>query len=331
MDAMQPNAMPISEAPPTAAASPEAAQFKHTPVLLEEVLHLAPAQCRLVADVTLGGGGHARALLDRYPESELFGCDRDPAAVAAAGQALAPCANRILLKQIPFSALHRYLLMESVDFMLGDLGVSSPQLESAGRGFSFTQDGPLDMRMDPLSGGTGAEQLVNTASEERLQEIFFRFGEERFGTRIAKAITAARHESPITTTGELAALVAGAVPARFHRKGHHPATKVFQALRIAVNDELGELEQLLEHALHLLRPGGRIALISFHSLEDRMVKTAFNRWEKPCTCPPKLPKCVCGKTSAGMRLSRKPVTAGAAEAQANPRSRSAKLRAFEKR
>ncbi len=328
---MQQHAMPASEAPPIPAASPRAAQFKHNPVLLDEVLALAPATPRLLADATVGGGGHALALLERFPEAELFACDRDPEAVAAARLALAPHASRTLVKQAVFSEIHRHLLVESVDFLLADLGVSSPQLEDAGRGFSFTRDGPLDMRMEPKSGHPTAAELVNTADAERLKDIFFRFGEERFAPRIAHAVAAARAKAPIETTGELAALVAGAVPARFHRKGHHPATKVFQALRIAVNGELTELEVLLDHALHLLRPGGRIAVISFHSLEDRLVKTAFNRWEKPCTCPPHMPKCICGKTPAGVRVTRKPVTAGPAESDRNPRSRSAKLRAFEKR
>ncbi len=328
---MQQHTMPASEAPPIPTASPRAAQFKHNPVLLDEVLALAPATPRLLADATVGGGGHALALLERFPEAELFACDRDPEAVAAARLALAPHVSRCLVKQAVFSEIHRHLLVESVDFLLADLGVSSPQLEHAGRGFSFTQNGPLDMRMDPESGGSTAAELVNTADAEHLKDIFFRFGEERFALRISRALEAARAKSPIETTGELAALVGGAVPARFHRKGHHPATKVFQALRIAVNEELTELEGLLDRALHLLRPGGRIAVISFHSLEDRLVKTAFNRWEKPCTCPPSLPKCVCGKISAGVRVTRKPVMAGPGEIDRNPRSRSAKLRAFEKR
>lgn len=325
------SAMAQSQLPPQAAAPPEAAAFRHLPVLVEQVLALAPAGAALLADLTVGGGGHAAALLEKFPRAELFACDRDPEAVTAAAGALARFGPRVLVKQLPFSEAHTHLLVESVDFLLADLGVSSPQLDTARRGFSFTQDGPLDMRMDPLCGALTAAELVNTAAERRLRDILFRYGEERFAGRIVKAILAARERAPLASTAELAALVAGAVPARHHRKGHHPATRTFQALRIAVNDELGELERLLEHALPLLRPGGRVAVISFHSLEDRLVKTAFVRWEKPCQCPPSLPVCVCGKEPAGRRLTRKPVTADGAEAAANPRSRGAKLRAFEKR
>jgi 16S rRNA (cytosine1402-N4)-methyltransferase len=187
------------------------------------------------------------------------------------------------------------------------------------------------MRMDPAGTGPTAAHLIDTVAPEKLADLFFRYGEERFARRIAGGIAQARAHEPITTTGRLAEIVSAAVPARFHRKGRHPATKVFQALRIAVNDELGELERLLALAPDLLRPGGRLAVISFHSLEDRLVKTAFTRWEKPCECPPQLPRCVCGKTPLGVRVTRKPVTAGETEAAHNPRSRSAKLRAFEKR
>ncbi|MCH7478703.1 MAG: 16S rRNA (cytosine(1402)-N(4))-methyltransferase RsmH, partial [SAR324 cluster bacterium] len=229
-----------------------------------------------------------------------------------------------------FSQLHHHVLLGSVDFLLADLGVSSPQLDRAERGFSFTRDGPLDMRMEPEGRDATAAELVNSTSHERLVHLFRTLGEERFAPRIAAAILAERARSPIATTGRLAKVVAAAVPARFHRKGHHPATKVFQALRMAVNDELGELERLLERTVDLLRPGGRVAVISFHSLEDRLVKTAFRKWEQPCECPPELPLCVCGKTPLGARATRRPIVADPMEARANPRSRSAKLRAFEK-
>jgi 16S rRNA (cytosine1402-N4)-methyltransferase len=297
---------------------------------LDQVLAFAPPQAGLLADVTLGGGGHAAALLEKFPKAELFGCDRDPDAVAAAGVRLAPFASRILLKQLEFSQLHTHLLAGSVDYLLADLGVSSPQLDLAGRGFSFSQDGPLDMRMDQLGGGSTAAQLLNTAGEGELREILFRLGEERFAGRIVKAILAARAAEPLETTGQLARLVASAVPARYHRKGHHPATRTFQALRIAVNDELGQLERLLEQALPLLKSRGRMVVISFHSLEDRPVKSAFVSWEKPCQCPSKLPLCVCGKLPLGKRITRKPIKAGSDEAGRNPRSRGAKLRVFEK-
>ena len=328
---MRLHAMAAREAPPSEVpASPEAQSFRHLPVLLEPVLALVPERARLFVDATLGAGGHAEALLARHPRTELFGCDRDGEAVEAARERLAPFASRILLKRLPFSQLHHHVLLGSVDFLLADLGVSSPQLDRAERGFSFTRDGPLDMRMEPEEGGRTAAELVNTASHERLVQLFRTLGEERFASRIATAILGERARSAIATTGRLAELVAAAVPARFHRKGHHPATKVFQAFRMAVNDELGELEQLLDRALDLLRPGGRVAVISFHSLEDRLVKTAFRKWEQPCECPTELPLCVCGKTPLGARVTRRPIGPDPAEARANPRSRSAKLRAFEK-
>ena len=327
---MQLSAMPNLPPPSQNAAAAHPA-FEHLPVLLEEVLALAPAQTALVADVTVGGGGHARALLEKFPQAEFFGSDRDATAVEAAKGSLTPFASRVLLRQIPFAEAHTHLLVDSVDFLLADLGMSSPQLDNAGRGFSFTQDGPLDMRMDGQGGAATAGQLLNSAGEQELRDILFRFGEERFAGRIVKAILAARAQAPLESTRQLAQLVAAAVPSRNHRKGHHPATRTFQALRIAVNDELGQLERFLDSVLPLLRSGGRVAVISFHSLEDRIVKTAFVNWEKPCQCPPKLPMCVCGKLPLGRRLTRKPITAGSAEAAGNPRSRSAKLRAFEKK
>lgn len=315
-------------AAPAAESTPPS--FRHEPVLLTEVLNYVPAGVRLAVDCTLGAGGHARALLERFPAAKLFGCDRDPQAVAAARAALNPFAQRILLKHLPFSELSHHVLAGSVDFLLADLGVSSPQLDEGARGFSFTRDGPLDMRMDPTRGGRTAAEWVNGARPEELLRLFYELGEERFAPRIVRAIESARAAEPIATTGRLARIVAEAVPRRFQRPGFHPATQVFQALRMAVNDELGELERLLERIPDLLAPGGRAALIAFHSLEDRRVKEAFRAWEQPCTCPPDLPRCVCGKVSLGRRLTRKPVRAGADETRRNPRARSAKLRVFEK-
>ena len=313
-----------------AAAGAAAPSFRHEPVLLAEVLSYVPPGVRLAVDCTLGAGGHARALLERFPEAKLFGCDRDPDALAAARDSLAPYAPRVLLKHLPFSELSHHVLVESVDFLLADLGVSSPQLDEAARGFSFTRDGPLDMRMDPTRGGRTAAELVNRARPEELLRLFYELGEERFAPRIVRAIASARAAEPIASTGTLARIVAEAVPQRFHRPGFHPATQVFQALRMAVNEELGELERLLKLIPGLLAPGGRAALIAFHSLEDRRVKEAFRVWEQPCTCPPDLPRCVCGKVPLGRRLTRKPVQAGADETRRNPRARSAKLRVFEK-
>jgi len=305
--------------------------FRHDPVLVAEVLALVPPQARLLADCTLGGAGHARALLERFPEAELFAADRDPRAVEAGRAALAEFGARVLVKQAAFSGLARHLPMGGVDFLLADLGVSSPQVDTAARGFSFSQDGPLDMRMDPDGGGRSAADLVNRARPEELLDLLRRHGEEPFAPRIVRALVEEREREPIAGTLRLARIVAGVVPVKFHRRGYHPATQVFQALRIEVNDELGELERLLAGALDLLAPGGRIAVISFHSLEDRRVKEAFRRWESPCECPTTLPRCVCGKTPLGRRVTRKPIVAGVEELARNPRSRSAKLRAFEKR
>ena len=271
------------------------------------------------------------------PDGRLVGLDVDPDALAAAGERLRAFGDRVVLLHSSFRRLREALdelEIESVDAVLLDLGVSSHQLDVASRGFRFAEasavDTPLDMRMNPEGGGATAAELLKSADEATLRDLLFRYGEERFAGRIVRAILDARQIAPLQSTRQLAGLVAGAVPARNHRKGHHPATRTFQALRIAVNDELGELEQLLGHALPLLKPGGRMAVISFHSLEDRLVKNAFVRWEQPCECPPKLPICVCGKTPLGKRLTRKPVTAGSEEDARNPRSRGAKLRAFEK-
>ena len=313
----------------TTVSVPPAAGYQHLPVLMKEVLGCVPGDAALLADCTLGGGGHAEALLRAFPAAELFGCDRDARAIEAARERLADFSARTLLKQIPFSQLPHHVLAGSLDFLLADLGVSSHHLDDPGRGFSFMRDGPLDMRMDPGSGDPSAADLVNEARREALLEWLRAYGEERFAPRIVEAILAARAEEPIRTTGELARIVAEAVPAKFHRKGFHPATRVFQALRIAVNDELGELERLLDKALYLLKPGGRLAVIAFHSLEDRRVKERFVGWETPCTCPPSMPVCVCGKVPLGHRVTRKPIMASPEEQADNPRCRSSRLRVFE--
>lgn len=315
--------------PMTTLTVPPAGGYQHLPVLVSEVLGCVPEGAALLADCTVGGGGHAEALLRAFPQAELFGCDRDARAIEAAGARLAEFSARILLKRIPFSQLPHHVLAGSLDFLLADLGVSSHHLDDAGRGFSFTRDGPLDMRMDPESGAPSAADLVNESPRETLLEWLRGYGEERFAPRIVDALLAARGEAPIGTTGELARIVAGAVPAKFHRKGFHPATRVFQALRIAVNDELGDLDRLLDKALYLLKPGGRLAVISFHSLEDRRVKERFAGWEKPCTCPPSMPACVCGRVSLGRRVTRKPIMASPEEQADNPRCRSSRLRVFE--
>jgi len=316
--------------PPEAVApsAPES-KFHHQPVLLDEVLSFVPEHARLAVDCTVGGAGHARALLERFPDLSLLACDRDPAAVEAARAALAGFGPRALVKHAAFSDVPHHVLLGSVDFLLADLGVSSPQVDAGERGFSFTRDGPLDMRMDPSRRGRTAAHLVNTARPEELLRVLRELGEERFAARIVRAIEAERAVSPIETTGRLARIVAGAVPKRFHRAGFHPATQTFQALRMAVNDELGQLEGLLDAIPDLLAPGGRAALVAFHSLEDRRVKDAFRGWEEPCVCPPDAPRCVCGRVPLGRRLTRKPVTARLEEVSRNPRSRSARLRVFE--
>jgi len=322
MSKVHPSAVPQ----PSAAAS---AGFAHQPVLVDAVLRHVPAQARLLVDATLGGGGHAAALLAAFPAAELFGADRDAVAVAAAEARLAPHAGRILLKHAAFTELPHHLAVGSVDFLLADLGVSSPQLDQAARGFSFTRDGPLDMRMDPQTTRRTAAELVNQLDAEALRDLLFRLGEERFAARIVKAIVAARELAPIATTGALARIVAEAVPRRFHGP-HHAATRTFQALRMAVNEELEQLQALLAAAPRLLAAGGRLAVIAFHSLEDRAVKTTMRGWAADCTCPPHTPVCVCGKVSLGHVVTRKPITATAAEVADNPRSRSAKLRVFER-
>lgn len=304
--------------------------FQHQPVLLQAVLGFVPENALMVVDCTLGGGGHARSILEARPKAELLGADRDADAIQAATANLAPFAGRIMLRQTPFSGISRHVMAESVDFILADLGVSSPQLDRPERGFSFMAEGPLDMRMDPQGKGETAADVVNHASADKLIDILRRLGEERFAPRIVRAMVDARAEKPFTTTTELARLVAQAVPGRFHQRGKHPATRVFQALRIYVNRELDELEALLDKALGMLKPGGRVAIITFHSLEDRPVKDRFKSWESPCKCPPSMPLCTCDKLPLGKRLTRKPVVASGEETAANPRARSAKLRVFQK-
>jgi 16S rRNA (cytosine1402-N4)-methyltransferase len=299
--------------------------FDHIPVLLTDVLTgLNPSQGLTYVDATLGGAGHASALLAQCPQITLIGCDRDPQAIAAAKTRLP---NTVKLLHTPFSGLVQHLPPGSITGgILLDLGVSSPQLDQADRGFSFRQNGPLDMRMSQT--GPTAADLLMTASEGQLTEWFKQFGEERLAKPIAQAIK--QSTTPFTTTAQLAQLV-GQQYARFgiYEKHHHPATRVFQALRIAVNAELTELQKVLNDLPLLLAPGARVAIISFHSLEDRMVKQWMVQQAAKCVCPPRLPVCQCGKQPTLRFISRKPVVASA-EAQAqNPRARSAKLRLAE--
>ncbi|RQW89698.1 MAG: 16S rRNA (cytosine(1402)-N(4))-methyltransferase RsmH [Geobacter sp.] len=308
--------------------------FRHISVLYDEVLHyLQPRSGGVYVDGTLGGGGHARGILEcSSPDGMLLGFDRDQEALDAAGLSLSAYGSRVKLFHENYSHLSDVLVregIESIDGMVLDVGVSSHQLDKAERGFSFQQDAPLDMRMDGSSGRTAAD-LVNTLSEKELEQILWDFGEERWARRIASMIVAARNVEPVTTTARLVDLVKGAIPRARWEARLHPATRTFQALRIAVNEELQSLERGLVAGIESLKKGGRIVVISFHSLEDRIVKNVFNEFARGCICPKSVPRCVCGKLPVLRKLTGKPVVAGVEEIAVNPRSRSAKLRAAEK-
>jgi 16S rRNA (cytosine1402-N4)-methyltransferase len=301
---------------------------EHIPVLYDEVL--AGLQVRsqgLYIDATLGAGGHAAGILRASaPDGQLLGLDADPEAVSFARQALRRFGDRVILQAANFRSLKAVaatLGFEPVDGVLMDLGLSSRQLANAGRGFSFSADGPLDMRLDP-SRGQRAADLVNHLPEAKLAELLWLYGEERRSRRIARAIVAAR---PVTSTSELAGLVLHTV-GRWGRI--HPATRTFQALRIAVNDELASLAQTLPQARDLLRPGGRLAVVSFHSLEDRLVKRFCQEEARDCLCPPEIPVCVCQHRATLRIITRKPIRPGDREIARNPRSRSARLRIAER-
>jgi 16S rRNA (cytosine1402-N4)-methyltransferase len=303
----------------------ETPDFRHQPVLLDQVLTwLDPRPGQVILDGTVGGAGHSAAMLERVlPDGFLYGIDQDPMALAAAEKRLASVSDRFKLFRANFEALDA-LGLSPLDGILLDIGVSSPQLDVAGRGFSFQQAGPLDMRMDPDNPVTAAS-LVNQAPEAELARIFFEYGEERYSRKVARAIVRRREEEgPFTETLEFAEFVRKQVPR--DPSGIHPATRVFQALRIAVNDELGVLRRVLPKAVSLLKPGGRLAVISFHSLEDRIVKQYYRDEAKGCVCPPKLPVCMCGKQPQLEILTSKPVVATDEEQRCNPRARSAKLR-----
>lgn len=306
--------------------------FHHTPVLLKEILSFVPSNAKTVIDFTLGGGNHAFALLEQFPDAFLYGIDRDSYAIDAARERLYPFRHRIETLNAPFSQAFRDLRQKGVqaDFMLADLGVSSYQLDADNRGFSFRHEGPLDMRMDPGQRETAAD-IINGYSEQELVRIIRQYGEERFAQRIAQRIVDQRKQKAFCTTLELTACVLDSIPKKFQFGKVHPATKTFQAIRIQVNREIEELRQLLDQALDLLHSGGRLAVISFHSLEDRPVKQRFKHWENPCQCPKEFPICVCGKTAMAKVITKKAVTASTDEKEKNARSRSAKLRVVEKR
>ena len=308
-------------------------EFHHISVLLNECiegLNIKPDG--IYIDGTLGGAGHSSQIVKRLTTGRLIGIDRDPVALKAAGERLAPYKDNVTLVHSNFCEMAQVIKdldLPGVDGILLDLGVSSPQLDEVARGFSYMADAPLDMRMnneDPLT----AHTVVNTWSQEELKRILFDYGEERYAPRIASAICRRREEKPIETTLELVDIIRSAMPAQALREKQHPAKRSFQAIRIAVNDELGSVERAMESAIPLLNPGGRLAVITFHSLEDRIVKIAMAEAAKGCTCPPSFPVCVCGKKPKVKLISRKPIVATDEELEVNPRSRSAKLRVCEK-
>lgn len=308
-------------------------EFHHISVLLEECLEsLNIKPDGIYVDGTLGGAGHSSRIAAELTTGMLIGIDRDPVALKAAGERLAPFGERVKLVHANFSEVAQVLQelnLSGMDGMLMDLGVSSPQLDDGQRGFSYMADAPLDMRMngnDPFN----AAQLVNTWSQAELKRILYDYGEERYAPQIAAAICRRREQKPIETTLELVDIIRSAMPPAALREKQHPAKRSFQAIRIAVNDELSAVEKVMGDAIRLLKPGGRLAVITFHSLEDRIVKNAMAEAAKGCTCPPSFPVCVCGKKPLVKIISRKPITASEEELEQNPRSRSAKLRVCEK-
>ena len=307
--------------------------FFHISVLLHECLDgLNIKPDGIYVDGTLGGAGHSSQIAARLTTGRLIGIDRDPVALKAAGERLAPYKDRVTLVHSNFCEVKQILKdldIPGVDGILLDLGVSSPQLDDGDRGFSYMVDAPLDMRMnneDSLS----ADTVVNTWSYEELKKILYEYGEERYAPKIAAAICSRREEKPIRTTLELVDIIRSAMPAAALREKQHPAKRSFQAIRIAVNDELNSVAKVMEDAIPKLNKGGRLAVITFHSLEDRIVKNAMASAAKGCTCPPNFPVCVCGKKPQVKLITRKPIVSGEEELERNPRARSAKLRICEK-
>ena len=308
--------------------------FEHIPVLLNETLeYLDPKPGGVYIDGTLGGAGHSSEIVKRIvPGGVLIGIDQDSNAIDAAKRRLEAYKDNVVIVRDNFRNIKTIALQKGfkeVDGILLDIGVSSHQLDEKERGFSYMHDGPLDMRMDTES-SLDASDIVNNSSEQELIRILRDYGEEKWAVRIAKFIAEERKNNRIDTTFKLADIIQRAIPAAARRDGGHPAKRTFQALRIAVNDELQVLEEAVTNAARLLKPGGRLVVITFHSLEDRIVKKIFNNMEKPCTCPPQLPVCACGKEPLLRVITKKPVTAGAEELKVNTRSKSAKLRAAER-
>ena len=308
-------------------------QPKHVSVLLDECIeNLNIRPDGVYVDGTLGLGGHSEQIARRLGTGRLIGIDRDPSAIARAGERLRPWGDRVTLVHGNFGDVAQILDglgIPGADGMLFDLGVSSPQLDEAERGFSYMLDAPLDMRMDSTA-SLCAFDVVNGWSEERLNRILWDYGEERYARRISAAILRARAEKPIKSTLELVEIIKSAMPAAALREKQHPAKRSFQAIRIAVNDELGEVERMMDSAPDKLNPGGRLCVISFHSLEDRIVKNGIARREHGCTCPREAPVCTCGFVQTLKSVSRKPILPSEDEIERNPRSRSAKLRVAER-
>lgn len=308
-------------------------EFNHYSVMLRETieyLNIRPDGNYL--DGTLGGGGHAREICSRLESGHFYGIDQDDAAIAAAGRRLADFSDRVTLIRGNYRNARAMLGEQGVEQVNGivlDLGVSSYQLDTEERGFSYRFDSPLDMRMDRRQSLT-ARDIVNGYSETELYHIIRDYGEDSFAKNIAKHIVAARGREPIETTGQLSEIIRAAIPARMRQNGH-PSKRTFQAIRIECNQELEVLREALDDLIALLSPGGRLCIITFHSLEDRIVKTAFKKAENPCTCPPEFPVCVCGKQPLGSVVTKKPVLPDRRELEENSRSKSAKLRVFEKK
>ena len=308
--------------------------FEHIPVLFDETIEgLAIRPDGIYVDCTVGGGGHSKAIVERLRDGQLIAIDQDEEALQAAQINLYPWKDRITFVHSNFGALDQILDnlgIERIDGILMDIGVSSHQLDDRSRGFSYHDDAPLDMRMDQTGEMPTAADVVNTYSADALAQIFWDYGEERWGKRIAQFIVEERKRHLIRSTSELVEVIKKAVPKGARQQDKHPARRVFQALRIEVNHELDVLKQVLDSAVAHLNPQGRICVITFHSLEDRIVKNAFRAMAQGCTCPPNFPVCVCGRTKQIKLITRKPITARESELKENARSRSAKLRVAER-
>ena len=309
-------------------------KFNHTSVLLQETLDgLNIRPDGVYVDGTLGGGGHSYEIASRLSDrGQLIGIDQDEAAITAAGERLKEFGDRVIIVRSNYrntKSILQSLQIEKIDGMMLDLGVSSYQLDTEERGFSYRYDAPLDMRMDKRQTLT-ARDIVNGYSEMELFRVIRDYGEDKFAKNIAKHIVAARQQSPIETTGRLNEIIKAAIPAKMRAEGGHPSKRTYQAIRIECNKELEVLRDSLEELIGLLNPGGRLCIITFHSLEDRIVKSAFKKAENPCTCPPSFPVCVCGKVSQGKVITNKPILPGEEELERNSRAKSAKLRIFER-